>query len=57
VRVAALLVTLAVPVADTTHRYCLLLSPVVSPDRESVLLVAPETFENVVPPSVESCHW
>jgi hypothetical protein len=57
VSVAGSLVTLEVPVADTTHRYFLPESPVVRLDRESIALVAPEIFEKVAPPSVDSCHW
>jgi hypothetical protein len=56
VRVAELLVTLDVPVADTTQRYRRPLSAVVSEDSESVWLFAPEIFENVEPASVDSCH-
>ena len=49
--------TLATPVADTIQRYRLPESAVVRPDSDSVALVAPETLANVVPPSVDSCHW
>jgi hypothetical protein len=57
VRVAEELVTLAVPVAETTQRYRLPESAVVREDRESTALVAPAILENVEPLSVDSCHW
>jgi hypothetical protein len=57
VRIADWLVTLAAPVADASARYRVPLFAVVSPVRDSVVLVALLTFAQVVPASVDDCHW
>jgi len=57
VRVADWLVTVVAPVADAAALYRVPLFAVVRPVSESVVLVALLTFVQVVPASVDDCHW
>jgi hypothetical protein len=57
VSVADWLVADVAPVALAAARYLVPLFAVVSPVRVSVVLVALVTFAQVVPASVDDCHW
>jgi hypothetical protein len=56
VNVAAVVVAVE-PSSENTARYSLPDSLVVVEASVSVSLVAPDTLDHVVPPSVETCHW